>query len=52
VLAKVRERLAVSKRTMQKFVVEKFSFNKLNELESKEHYQVKSQTVRSIENLK
>ena len=33
VVAKVRERLAVSKQAAQKFYVEKFNIKKLNELE-------------------
>jgi hypothetical protein len=41
VVAEVRERLAVTKRVMQNFHVEKYCVNKLNEAESKEWYQVK-----------
>jgi hypothetical protein len=40
VVAEVRERLAVSKRAMQKFDMEKFNLKKLDEVESKEQYQV------------
>jgi hypothetical protein len=36
VMAKVREKLAVSKRTMQKIDIERFSLKKLNEAESKQ----------------
>lgn len=37
---KVRERLAVSKETMLRFHIERFSFKKLNEIEDKDHYHV------------
>jgi len=36
VVAKVRERLAVSKQAVQKFDVERFNLRKLNELEVRE----------------
>jgi len=39
VVAKVRERLAVSKQESQKFDGERFNFRKLNELEVMEQYQ-------------
>ena len=38
-VAKVRERLAVSKQESQKFDGERFNFRKLNELEVMEQYQ-------------
>jgi hypothetical protein len=38
VVAKVRERLAVSKRAAQKFDGERFNFRKLNELEVRKEY--------------
>jgi hypothetical protein len=38
VVAKARERLAVSKQTMHRFHMERFDLNKLNEVESKEQY--------------
>ena len=38
VVAKVRERLAVSKQATQKFDAERFNLRKLNELEVKEKY--------------
>ena len=41
VVAKVRKRLAVSKRAAQKFRVERFNFRKLNELEVRKEYQNK-----------
>jgi hypothetical protein len=44
VVAKVRERLAVSKRAAQKIDTERFSLKKLNEGDVKEQYQV---TVRN-----
>jgi len=40
VVAKVRERLAVSKQAAQKFDGERFNLRKLNELEVKEKYQI------------
>jgi hypothetical protein len=40
VVAKVWERLAVSKQTTHKFHMERFNFKKLNEAEGKEQYQV------------
>jgi glycine betaine/choline ABC-type transport system substrate-binding protein len=52
VVAKVRERLAVSKRAAQKVDTERFNVKKLNEGDIKEKYQV---TIRnkfaSLENL-
>jgi hypothetical protein len=46
VVAKVRERLAVSRRAAHKFHVERFNFRKLNELEVRKEYQIgRSQTV-------
>jgi hypothetical protein len=41
VVAKVRERLAVSKQTMHKFYMERLDLKKLNEVEGKEQYRVK-----------
>jgi len=41
VVAKVRERLAVSKQKAQKFNVERFKLRKLNELEIRKQYQIK-----------
>jgi len=41
VVAKVRERLAVSKQAAQKFDGERFNLRNLNELEVKEKYQSK-----------
>jgi hypothetical protein len=40
VVAKVRERLAVSKKEAQKFDVEKFNFRMLSELEVRKQYQI------------
>jgi hypothetical protein len=40
VVAKFRERLAVSKRAAQKFHVERFNFRKLNDLEVRKQYQI------------
>ena len=40
VVAKVRERLAVSKQAAQKFDEERFNLRKLNELEVKKKYQI------------
>jgi hypothetical protein len=39
-VSKVRERLAVNKKISQKFHMEMFSFNKLNEVEGKEQNRV------------
>jgi hypothetical protein len=39
VVAKVRDRLAVSKQTTQKFHMERFNLRKLDEVEGKEQYQ-------------
>jgi hypothetical protein len=41
VVAKVRERLAVSKQAAQKFDMERFNLWKLGELEVREQYQIK-----------
>lgn len=41
-VAEVRERLAVTKRLMQKFHVERYCVSKLNEAESIDRYQVKN----------
>ena len=40
-VAKVRERLAVSKQAAQNFDGERFNFGKLNELEVRKQYQIK-----------
>jgi len=42
VVAKVRERLAVSKQAAQKFDVERFNLMKLNELEVRKQYQIET----------
>ena len=39
-VAKLKERLAVSKQEAQKYDRERFNFNKLNELEVRKHYQI------------
>jgi len=41
VVAKARERLAVSKQATQKFDAERFKLRKLNELEVRKQYQIK-----------
>jgi hypothetical protein len=52
VVAKVRERLAVSKQVAQKFYVERFNLKKLSELEVMKQYQIKtSNRFASLENL-
>jgi hypothetical protein len=52
VVAKVRERLAVSKQTMHKVHMERFNFKKLNEVEGKEQYCVEiSNRFTALENL-
>jgi hypothetical protein len=40
VIAKVRERLAVSEQATHKFLMERFNPKKLNKVEAKEHYRV------------
>jgi hypothetical protein len=44
VVAKLRERLSVSKQATQKFDMESFDLKKPNNAEVKEQYQVKSET--------
>jgi hypothetical protein len=52
VVAKVRERLAVSKQTAQKFDAERFNLKKLSELEVMKQYQLKiSNRSAALENL-
>ena len=51
-VAKVRERLAVSKQAAQKFNVERFKLRKLNELEVRKQYRIKlSNRFAALENL-
>jgi hypothetical protein len=53
VVAKVKERLAVSKRTTQKFHTERFNSKKLDEVEGKEHYWIEiSNRFEALENLR
>ena len=49
-VAKVRERLAVSKQAAQKFDVERCNLRKLNELEVKKQYEIKIRFA-ALENL-
>jgi len=52
VVAKVRERLAVSKQQSQKFDGERFNLRKLNELEVRKEYQIEiSKKFVALENL-
>jgi len=52
VVAKLRERLAVSKQATQKFDGERFNLRKLNELEVKNKYQIKITNIfAALENL-
>jgi len=52
VVAKVRERLPVSKQETQKFVAEIFNLKKLNELLVRKQYQIKiSNRFEALENL-
>jgi hypothetical protein len=52
VVAKVRERLEVSKQRTQTFHMEKSNINKLNEVEGKEQYRVDtSNRFAALENL-
>jgi hypothetical protein len=51
-VAKVRERLAVSKRTTQKFDMERFNLKKLDEVQGKEQYRVEiSNRFAALENV-
>jgi hypothetical protein len=51
VVAKVRERLAVSKQTTNKFRMERFTVKQLNEVEGKEQYRVQiSNKFAALEN--
>jgi hypothetical protein len=51
-VAKFRERLAVSKQTTHTFRIKRFNFKKLNEVESKEQYRVEiSNRFAALENL-
>jgi hypothetical protein len=51
-VAKVRERLAVSKQTTQSVHMERFNLKKLNEVEGKERYRVEiSNGFAALENL-
>jgi hypothetical protein len=52
VVAKVRERLAVSKQTQNRFHMERFNLKKLNEVEGKEQYCVEiSNRFAALENI-
>jgi hypothetical protein len=52
-VAKVRERLAVSKQTMHRVHMERFSVKKLNEVQGKEQYHVEiSNRFAALENLR
>jgi hypothetical protein len=52
VVAKVRERLAVSKQTVHRIHVERFNLKKLNEVEGREQYRVDiSNRFAALENL-
>jgi copper oxidase (laccase) domain-containing protein len=52
VVAKVKERLAVSKQAAQTFDVERFNLCQLNELEVRKQYQIKvSNRCAALENL-
>jgi hypothetical protein len=45
VVAKVMERLAVSKQTEQKFYVERFNLRKLNEPKVRKEYQINNSNM-------
>ena len=52
VVAKVRERLAVSEQAAQRFDMERFNLGKLNELEIRKQYQIQiSNKCATLENL-
>jgi len=48
VVAKVRERLAVSKQAAQKFDVERLHLRKLSELEVRKQYQIKFAALENV----
>jgi DNA-binding transcriptional regulator/RsmH inhibitor MraZ len=51
-VAKVRERLAASKQTTNRFYMERFNLKKLNEVEAKEQYRIEiSNTFAALINL-
>jgi hypothetical protein len=51
-VAEVRERLAASKQSAQKFIVERFNLRKLNELEVRKQYQIEiTNRFAALENL-
>jgi len=51
-IAKVRQKLSVSKRALQNFDMERFNLEKLNDVEVKERYEVKiSNRFATLENL-
>jgi hypothetical protein len=52
VVAKIRERLAVSKQTMQRVHMERFNLKKLNKVEGKEQYRIEmSNRFAALQNL-
>jgi hypothetical protein len=52
-VAKIRERLTMSKQTMQRVHMERFNLKKLNETEGKEQYHVEiSNKLAALENLR
>jgi hypothetical protein len=52
VIAKVRQRLSVSKQVAQVFDMERCNINNLNDVEVKENYQIKiSSSFAAVENL-
>ena len=52
VVAKIREKLAVSKQAERKFYGERFNLSKLNELEVRKHYQIEiTNRSAALENL-
>jgi hypothetical protein len=52
VMAKLRERISVSKQARHKFDVERFDLKKLNDVDVKEKYQVEiSNTLANLESL-
>jgi hypothetical protein len=53
VIAKVRERLVVSKQTEQQFYVERFNLRKLNEPKVRKEYQINNSNMSAaMENFK
>jgi hypothetical protein len=51
VIAKLRERLSVSKRTTRKFYMKRIDLRKLHDAEAKKHFQVKISIFAALKKL-